>query len=723
MKTKPEHFGKVYRYGNSGPDLSKNETTVDTTDAFTTSQNTETGKRGRSNKVIFGCDKGGKYKDKSETQSATKRRGCPFKIRPTPAKDRSGWKVDVKRGVHNHGLPDKLEGHSFVGRLTRNQKQHVDDLTKRHVPPRHILISLQERDSKNATRITQIYKHKSVIEVEIRGPRSEIQHLLKLIEEVNYVYWSRKRDDSEVVRDIFWAHPDSIKLLNLFPTVLIMDVTYKTNKYRQPLFEIVGMTSTELTFAVAFAYMECEQTESYCWVLDKLKQLFVKKDVGPQVILTDIDLALMKVVEVMFPTTHNLLCRFHINKNVGMKCKEYMMKDMQETINTLWKDVVWASNEVEYGVWLQYLEQACFACSDFLDYVKNTWVESAHWKLKQMIGNSLGDMVKVWEAVNSNLKIQIGNIRASFQKSFYEGKCGCTMRTSYRLPCACEMGKLIVVGIPIPIESVHLQWRILSMEGELPLDEEGGSEVEMSNAIDELWRTFKSLDVVGKRALKSRICKVAYPTTTSLCPPPEKIKTKGGVKRKGKKPVGYDVYRDPSSFEYADQKGVTGSNHSQRSNHNKKNQDFTLQFPCHIRPYITEIVNVESADNYGFRAIASFLGYKEDGWEMVRRDLDMEIREKKDLYERLFGTRLSEVRNGLMIDNVRFKPPEKWLSLPDMGYLIANRYNVILVHLGIKAGRRKDTRDAKSQRSGIKQRPSRSKTGRDAPNLQRWDCE
>ncbi|XP_058752962.1 PKS-NRPS hybrid synthetase cheA-like isoform X1 [Vicia villosa] len=764
----------------------KNETAIDTTDVFTTSQrfvtreevirwvketginnkvtviiarsDTETGKRGRSNKVIFACDKGGKYKDKSETQSATKRCGCPFKIRSTPAKDGSGWKVDVKCGVHNHGLPDRLEGHSFVGRLTTDEKQHVADLTKRHVPPRHILTSLQERDPENVTRITQIYKHKSVIEAEIRGPRSEIQHLLKLIEEANYVYWSRKRDDCEVVRDIFWAHPDSVKLLNLFPTVLIMDATYKTNKYRQPLFEIVGMTSTELTFAVAFAYMECEQTESYIWVLDKLKQLFVKKDVVPQVILTDRDLALMKAVEVVFPTTHNLLCRFHINQNVGMKCKEYVMKDMRETIGTLWKDVVWASNEVEYGVRLQYLEQACFACTNFLDYVKNTWliphrqrfvgawinqvlhfgntttnrVESAHWKLKQMLGNSLGDMVKVWEAMNSNLKIQIGNIRASFQKSFYEVEhahispfydnlrgsvsraalrriaeelsrldyvlnsretCGCTMRTSYGLPCACEMGRSIVVGIPLQIESVHLQWRILSMEGDLPLDEEAGSEVDMNNAIDELWRRFKSLDVVGKRALKSRVCEIAYPTTTSLCPPPEKIKTKGGVKRKGKKPVGYDVYRDPSGFEYADQASQCSQKQSQASQTSRKqsqskkqsqakDEDFTLQFPCHIRPYITEIVNVVADGNCGFRAIASWHGYSEDGWAMVRRDLDMELREKKDLYERLFGLSLSEVRNGLLIDHVGFQPPEKWLTLPEMGYLIANRYNIILVLLG-----------------------------------------
>ncbi|KAI5414621.1 hypothetical protein KIW84_040197 [Lathyrus oleraceus] len=452
---------------------------------------TETGKRGRSNKIIFGCDKGGKHKiSDSGTQSASKKCGCPFKIRSTLAKDGSGWKIDVKCGLHNHGLPDRLEGHSFIGRLTTDEKQHVADLAKRHVALRNILLSLQDKFPENVTRITQVYKHKSVIEKEIRGPMSEIQHLFKLIEDAGYVYWSRKHDDSEVVKEIFWAHPDSVKLLNIFPIVLVMDSTYKTNKYRQPLFEIVGMTSTELTFAVGFAYMESEQTENFCWVLEKLKELFVKKDI------------------------------FHINKNVGAKCKQHVVNDLQKTIDTLWMEVVWASDEVEYGQRLHQLEQACVDYSGFINYVKDTWltphrhrfvgawinrvlhlgntttnrVESAHWKLKQMLGNSIGDMVKCWEAMNNNLRLQLGNIRASFQKSFYEVEhahvspfygylrgsvsraalrriaeellkvdyvgtnrqiCGCTLRTSYGLPCACELGRYRVGGIPIPIDVVR----------------------------------------------------------------------------------------------------------------------------------------------------------------------------------------------------------------------------------------------------------------------------
>ncbi|KAI5396169.1 hypothetical protein KIW84_062388 [Lathyrus oleraceus] len=234
---------------------------------------TETGKRGRSNKIIFGCDKGGKHKiSDSGTQTASKKCGCPFKIRSTPAKDGSGWKIDVKCGLHNHGLPDRLEGHSFIGRLTTDEKQHVADLAKRHVTPRNILLSLQDKFPENVTRITQVYKHKSVIEKEIRGPRVRYNICLSLLRMHDMCIGVEKR--------------------------MTRKCTYKTNKYRQPLFEIVGMTSTELTFVVGFAYMESEQTENFCWVLEKLKELFVKKDMCPQVILTDRDLALMKAIEV-----------------------------------------------------------------------------------------------------------------------------------------------------------------------------------------------------------------------------------------------------------------------------------------------------------------------------------------------------------------------------------------------------------------------------------------
>ena len=47
----------------------------------------------------------------------------------------------------------------------------------------------------------------------------------------------------------------------------------------------------------------------------------MKDNVLPQVIVYDRDLAFMNALETMFPSSTNLLCLFHITKNVSAKCK------------------------------------------------------------------------------------------------------------------------------------------------------------------------------------------------------------------------------------------------------------------------------------------------------------------------------------------------------------------------------------------------------------------
>jgi hypothetical protein len=66
------------------------------------------------------------------------------------------------------------------------------------------------------------------------------------------------------LEDIFFAHPESINFLDISPTVLAMDSTYKTNMYKMPLFEIVGVTSTNMEYSVDFSFLsfkkECNFT-------------------------------------------------------------------------------------------------------------------------------------------------------------------------------------------------------------------------------------------------------------------------------------------------------------------------------------------------------------------------------------------------------------------------------------------------------------------------------
>lgn len=68
-----------------------------------------------------------------------------------------------------------------------------------------------------------------------------MQHLLILIHDEKHMCWTTNKEDSDDVADIVLTHPDFLGLLNMFYPVLIFDYTYKTNRYKQPLVEIVGV--------------------------------------------------------------------------------------------------------------------------------------------------------------------------------------------------------------------------------------------------------------------------------------------------------------------------------------------------------------------------------------------------------------------------------------------------------------------------------------------------
>ncbi|XP_058742359.1 uncharacterized protein LOC131614827 [Vicia villosa] len=120
--------------------------------------------------------------------------------------------------------------------------------------PRYIVSALKDKDLENPTSITQIYRARATYRLGKRGALTEMKILLSLIHREKYICWSRNKENSNIVADIFKTCLDSVKLLNMFPLVLFFDCTYKTKRYRLPLLEIVGVTSTKLTFSVAFAY-------------------------------------------------------------------------------------------------------------------------------------------------------------------------------------------------------------------------------------------------------------------------------------------------------------------------------------------------------------------------------------------------------------------------------------------------------------------------------------
>ncbi|KAH1240868.1 PKS-NRPS hybrid synthetase [Glycine max] len=193
--------------------------------------------------------------------------GCPFKLRAKPVLGGDGWMVKLICGIHNHKMAKSMVGHPYAGRLIKDEKNVVTDMTKSM-----------------------------------------------------YIHWHRVKNDN-VVRDLFWSHPDAVKLTNYCNLVFLIDNTYKTNRYKLSLLDIVGVTPTGMTFSADFSYLEGECLNNFVWDLERFRGLFMRADALPEIIVTDRDLSLMNAIKIEFPDSTNLLCRFHIDKNVKTKCK------------------------------------------------------------------------------------------------------------------------------------------------------------------------------------------------------------------------------------------------------------------------------------------------------------------------------------------------------------------------------------------------------------------
>ena len=123
----------------------------------------------------------------------------------------------------------------------------------------------------------------------------------------------------------------------------------------------------------------------------------------------------------------------------------------------------------------------------------------------------------------------LNQIVVEFDNVSYVGisncRCGCVMRTTHGLPCACELARYVVGSIPLGV--IHMFWQKLSFSYQGLFE----PKVSITEEMETISKRFEELDVCGKATVKSKFWKIAYPDLNSMCAPPEKVKTKGTQKK------------------------------------------------------------------------------------------------------------------------------------------------------------------------------------------------
>ncbi|KAL5127192.1 hypothetical protein HKD37_14G039656 [Glycine soja] len=433
---------------------------------------------------------------------------------------------------------------------------------------------------------------------------------------------------------MLYSHPDVVKLTNYCNLVFLIDSTYKTNEYKLLLFDIVA--------------------------LQHFRGLFMRVDALLGVIVTDRDLSLMNAVKTIFPNTTNLLCRFHIDKNVKAKCK---------TLGSL----VDCPCESSFDEYLKKFEMACSLWPIFVDYVCQTWVIPHKenfvkaWTNKVMhlentttnrlLQNSLGDICNVWEAMNNMMTLQHTHIKASFETSthvvghvfkvtLYKKLLGMILRYALNeIAAEYECVYLMQAKTLYVVNTIHIFWWRLNFSDQGLCE----AKVTITEEMETISKRFEQLNVCGKVHLKTKLREIAYP---------EKVKTKGAPKKlmtKQQKSTKCDL----SYWEYVDAlHSVQNINSSVKRSASSSEQPIQKQ----------NIPMLDQFHPYGYWAIAALLGMGEESWSLVCNHLHKELTK----YINLLGDikRFEELKCSLLVDGLSMVTMGKWMNVTDMGYVL-----------------------------------------------------
>lgn len=138
-----------------------------------------------------------------------------------------------------------------------------------------------------------------------------------------------------------------------------------------PLLDIIGVSCFNTTFYACFGFMRKEEEEDYVQVLTMFRNI-LGVDCHLFVIVTDKELALMNAIQVVFPSSKNLLCVWHIEENILAKCKSHSEAESKwDSFLSCWSSIIDSTTELEFNEKAQFFEIQ-YKEKLVVEYIKNT---------------------------------------------------------------------------------------------------------------------------------------------------------------------------------------------------------------------------------------------------------------------------------------------------------------------------------------------------------------
>jgi hypothetical protein len=407
----------------------------------------------------FKCAKGGKPSPQPAPMSTatTVKTDCPWQI--YTSRERRGnhigqWTVKPPTlatwFTHNHPpLPDMANSAKRKAEI-KEQRNYILNAINDNVATPLILSHLHSTHPNGLSLIRDhdIWHMGYVMRKTARAGRSAVESAVRDIHINGDIHYPFLNDQRELI-GLFYSTHTARTLAHRFPTIIFLDCTYKTNRYRLNMLHFCGFTSTNKTFTIAVMFMIRETREWYELALKTFDRLMGR--LKTTVVITDREKGLINALNNTWPHVTRLTCSWHLKVNVkkraapGFRWTEGKdgkgWEDHLGEFVTMWDGkVMRARTEQEYlqgmmtmrekyshpayKIALDYIislepmrEVFCHAWTDrslHLGQRGNSRLEGNHRALKAHLKSHNQDMYGVLERLRAYMKVQWGKIMNGF---------------------------------------------------------------------------------------------------------------------------------------------------------------------------------------------------------------------------------------------------------------------------------------------------------------------
>ena len=218
--------------------------------------------------------------------------------------------------THNHRLnPASTRMSAMARRFTPSQLDTIPSMHAAGISVSQIVAKLKEQTNAVVLNRDVCYVL-SRTQKQFYDGLTETQALLSALDGNAEFTCRAEIDNRERLLGIAFACTRSLNQFSKMSFVLLMDATYKTNRFNMPLLLLSSVDPFGQTYIVACCLMRDETAVSYGIALSYFKQLFGQVMPSVNTIITDQETALMNAIAIEFPAASHQLCRWHLQENV-----------------------------------------------------------------------------------------------------------------------------------------------------------------------------------------------------------------------------------------------------------------------------------------------------------------------------------------------------------------------------------------------------------------------